>query len=371
MSSTEAAILAGILKAPSRLAPHINPADAWDRAKLVLEAMAEVGALTPEAADRFAERPPAIRKSGIGNHVRFFTDWAATRAATLVPGVETRSIIIHTTLDPAMQRAAADALSRGLETEGADRGAHEGAVIALDHDGAVRAMVGGSRYGRSQFNRAVSARRQPGSAFKLFAYLAALERGLEPEDKYVDSAISIDGWAPRNFTGQFYGKMTAREAFARSINTVAVQIAEDTGRERVRDMAKRMGIQTPVDPVASLPLGTEEVSLVDLTSAYSVVASGGFAADAYTITEITSLEGEVLYRRRPKGTFAVISRPVVEKAADMLTAVVAWGLVKQQELTARQRAKPEPAKTAATQYLSASPVISRLAFGLAMMTIPP
>lgn len=325
LSVTESALLAGLLKAPSRLAPHINPDGAWERAQLVLGAMVEVGALTPEAGERLKRRQPTINRPKAGRHVYYFTDWIVAETRKLGDRVANQSIIVHTTLDPTAQRAAADALTRGLSLEGKAANASEGAVIAIDHDGAVRAMVGGSAYRNSQFNRATDALRQPGSAFKLFAYLAALERGLDPQDMYIDAPVTVEGWSPKNYTGRFSGQMTAREAFARSINTVAVKISENVGRGTVKDMAKRMGISTPVDAIPSLPLGTEEVKLLDLASAYGIVASGGYVADAYAITEITSLGGEVLYRRRPSKRFAVVSRSVVTKITDMLTAVVTWG----------------------------------------------
>lgn len=325
LTVSESAMLAGLLKAPSRLAPHINPDGAWDRAKLVLGAMADVGALTEAAAERLAARPPQIRSDGVGSHVRHFTDWVTSRAVSLAPKARGRSLVIYTTLDPAMQRSAYEATARHIAGEGQQKKASEVALIAMDHDGAVRAMIGGTSYGKSQYNRAILAKRQPGSAFKLFAYLAAMESGLKPTDRRVDAPITIEGWSPKNYSGRHHGEMTIREAFARSVNTIAVQVAEDTGRERVQAMAKRLGITTPVEPIASLPLGTEEVRLVDLASAYASVASGGFSADAYAISEITSLEGEVLYRRPLKRPIAVLSRPVANQAVDMLTAVVAWG----------------------------------------------
>lgn len=325
LSIAESAMLAGLVKAPSRLAPHINPDGAWDRAKVVLGAMADAGALSDAAADKIKTQPPTLRGAVNGTDVRYFTDWISGEVVRLIPDAAHRSLVVYTTLDPGIQRAAAMALERGLSGEGKQRGASQGAVVAVEHDGAVRAMVGGARYGTSQYNRAVQALRQPGSAFKLFSYLAALETGIEPDDRYRDAPISIDGWSPKNYSGTYAGDMTVEEAFARSINTVAVQVAERVGRDKVANMAKRLGISTPITPLPSLPLGTEEVKLIDLVGAYAAIANGGFAATAYGVLEVTTLEGQVIYRRTPERPKPVLTYPVVEDMAGMLTSVVKWG----------------------------------------------
>lgn len=325
LSIAESAMLAGLVQAPSRLAPHINPDGAWARAQVVLEAMASVGALTEAVVQKVKSQPPRLQGSAAGKDVRYFTDWVIQQSAGLLGNARGKSIVIYTTLDPGIQRAAAMALERGLKGEGAARNTDQGALVALEHDGAVRAMVGGADYGKSQFNRAVQALRQPGSAFKLFSYLAALEAGIKPKDRYKDAPISIDGWSPKNYSGTFSGNMTVEEAFARSINTVAVQVAERAGRDRVAAMAKRMGITTSVTSLASLPLGTEEVKLLDLAGAYAAVANGGFEAKPYAIVEITTLEGQVIYRRTPRRPRPVLAFPVVEDITQMLSSVVKWG----------------------------------------------
>lgn len=325
LSIAEAAMIAGLVKAPSRYAPHINPEGAWERAQVVLGTMATNSALTEAAAKKLKTQPPKLKQAAAGRDVRFFTDWVESRARSLIPTSKNKSLIIHSTLDPSIQRAAAMALNRGLAGEGKERGASEGAIVSIDHDGAVRAMIGGNDYAKSQYNRAVQALRQPGSAFKLFSYLAALETGLKTSDRYIDEKISVDGWSPKNYNGLYNGEMSATEAFARSINTVAVKIAEETGRDKVAAMARRMGISTKVDAIASLPLGTEEVKLVDLASAYAAIANGGHLAPAYGIVEITTLEGEVVYRRPPKRPVPVLAYPTVKNITEMLKSVVAWG----------------------------------------------
>jgi penicillin-binding protein 1A len=325
LSIAEAALLAGLVKAPSRLAPHINPDGAWQRAQIVLGTMSAAGHLSKAAAAKIKGEPPFIRTATAGRDVRYFTDAVEEEAHRIAPNARGQSLVIYSTLDPAMQRAASMAVERGLNGEGKRRNASQAALVALDLDGALRAMVGGSDYGKSQYNRATQAQRQPGSAFKLFTYLAALENGLKPTDRFIDRATIVGNWAPKNYSGTFSGEMSAQEAFARSINTIAVQIAEQTGREKAANIAKRLGITTPISAVASLPLGTEEVKLIDLTSGYAAVANGGYLAPAYSVVEISTLEGEVLYRRRPTPPRAVLTYPVAKDMSDMMASVVRWG----------------------------------------------
>lgn len=324
LSIAESAVLAGVVQAPSRLAPHINPDGAWNRGKVVLQALVATELLTKKAADSIAKNQPFFVSGGPGINVRYFTDWITQEADRILP-VRGQSLIVYTTLDPTMQVAATNALRRGLEGEGLKRNATQGALVAMDHDGAVKAMVGGSGYSKSQFNRATLAKRQPGSTFKLFAYLAAIEHGIKPNDIFNDTAIMIDGWSPKNYSGNHHGKMTATEAFARSVNTIAVQVAEKAGRDKVAAMAKRMGITTPVQALASLPLGTEEVRLIDLTSAYASVANGGLRAKAYGIVEISSLGSEVLYRHQATPPIPVLTQDTIEKITPMLKAVITQG----------------------------------------------
>lgn len=324
LSVAECAVLAGLVKAPSRLAPHINPDGAWQRGQIVLDSMALTGALTKEASIHLKETPPKFITQGYGADIRYFTDWAIQQASTLVDQ-NTRDIIIYTTLEPAAQVAAHQAVRRGLNGEGVKLNASQAALVSLAHDGAIKAMVGGLNYGKSQFNRAVTAKRQPGSTFKLFVYLAALEDGIKSDDIYKDEPITVDGWSPKNYSGTHYGDMEITEAFARSINTIAVKVSEQVGREKVATLAKRMGITTPVTPHPSIPLGTEEIKILDLASAYASVANGGFQVKPYAIVEITSLAGEVLYRHPWRATRPVLTGDVVDKIVPMLQAVITQG----------------------------------------------
>ena len=332
LSIAESAMLAGLVQAPTRLAPHINPDGAWNRAQTVLSAMVDNEALSEAAAAKIKRQRPRIITSGAGRDARYFGDWVISKARNLTNTPAGQSLIIYTTLDPAIQRAGALAVERGLEKEGQNQNVSQAALVAIDNDGAVRAMIGGANYADSQYNRAAQAERQPGSAFKIFPYLAALEQGIEISDRYIDERVTIDDWSPKNYSGEFNGEMTLREAFARSINTVAVQVTEKVGRDRVVSMAKRLGIQTNLSEVASLPLGTEEVKLIELAGAYASVANGGFRSEPYSIIEITSLEGEVLYRRTAEPPVPVLTREVAENMTQMMTSVIAWGSGKNAKL---------------------------------------
>lgn len=344
LSIAESAVLAGLVKAPSRLAPHINPDGAWERGQVVLAAMQTTGKLSAAAKQKISEQPPALRRPAAGRNVRFFTDWVETKARRLAPDLRGKSLIIFTTLDPSVQRAATLAVGRALDGEGQKNGASEAALVAIDHDGAVRAMVGGRDYAKSQYNRATQAKRQPGSAFKLFTYLAALEAGIKPMDRYIDGPTTVGDWAPKNYSGQFNGEMTAQEAFSRSINTIAVQISEKIGREKAAAVARRLGIKTAISNVPSLPLGTEEVRLLELAGSYATVANGGHLAQPYSIVEITTLEGEVIFRRRPSSPRSVLRSDTVEDITSMLTSVVKWGSGKNAAL-----ARPAAGKSGTSQ----------------------
>lgn len=344
LSIAESAVLAGLVKAPSRLAPHINPKGAWERARIVLSAMAANQVLTRAAADKISEQPPAIKSAVAGRNIRYFTDWVESEARRLAPNARGKSLLIFTTLDPSVQRAATLAVARGLNGERKTRGATQGALVAIDHDGAVRAMVGGKDYGESQYNRATQARRQPGSAFKLFTYIAALEAGIKPTDRYDDKATVVGDWAPKNYSGKFNGEMSIQEAFARSINTIAVQVSEQIGRDKAASVAKRLGVNSRISAVPSLPLGTEEVGLLELTSSYAAVANGGHSAAPYSIVEIATLEGEVLFRRTPRPPYTVMRSDIVDDMSRMLTSVVKWGSGKNAAL-----ARPAAGKSGTSQ----------------------
>ncbi len=257
----EAAMLAGLLRAPSNYNPIADDVVADQRALLVLQNMVASDYLTQEEADKIASegrsQSNVVESDRTGQH---FADWVMDQVSSYVGFVD-RDLVVVTTLDPRLQRMAQAELVRVLDEGGPEKDASQAALVSMSPDGAVKAMVGGRDYGSSQFNRATQSLRQPGSAFKAFVFLAGLEQGMTPESKMTDSPLSIEGWKPDNYEGRYYGDVTMREAFARSLNSVAVQISEQVGRQRVTEMARRLGITADITPGPSLALGSSGVSL--------------------------------------------------------------------------------------------------------------
>ncbi len=311
----EAAIIAGLVKAPSHYAPSSDPAAAKERARTVIAVMVDAGKLTPGQASAVDIDGLAFAPQPRQNNVRYFTDWVLGQLDTLTDET-VEPLIVQTTLMPGMQRAAEVAIQTGTP-EGA-----QGALVAMSTDGAVRAMVGGKDYVSSIYNRAVAAQRQPGSAFKLFVYLAALEDGVEPDDIVVDEPISFGNWSPRNSNGKFLGEMTVRDAFSRSVNTVAVQLASRVGFDTVADMARRFGISTPISRLPSMALGTSDVTLLELTTAYASVARSGIEARPYAITRITTSRGRVLFTHEAPESRTLVAPWVAAKMTALMQSVV-------------------------------------------------
>jgi penicillin-binding protein 1A len=318
LSLEEAAIIAGLVKAPSRYAPSSDPRKAKRRAKTVIAVMADAGKITTAqaaAADvdslRFAPQPKQ-------NNVRYFTDWVLAELETLTDET-VEPLVVTTTLMSGMQQAADRSISANTP------GKAQGALVAMSTDGAVRAMVGGKDYVSSIYNRAVSARRPGGSAFKLFVYLAALEDGVEPDDIVVDEPVSFGNWSPRNNDRTYRGEVTVRQAFALSINTVAVQLAARVGFDTVADMARRFGVTTRIDRRPAMALGASDVNLLEMTSAYASVARGGVEATPYAITKVTTSRGRTLYTREAEEPRMLVAPWVAAKMTDLLKAVVDSG----------------------------------------------
>ena len=296
----EAAMLAGLLKAPSRYTPTRSLTRANDRTALVLDSMVEAGFLTSQERKQAHASPARIRPAAASAGSDYVLDWVAAQIPDYV-GPSGKDIIVTTTIDLDLQRAAEKALAGTLDEFGETRQASEGAVVSLSPQGAVRALVGGRAYQNSPFNRAITARRQPGSAFKPFVYVAAMEAGWLPWHVLVDKPLSRGRWAPSNYTRTHRGSVTLETALAQSINTVAVDLGDRVGRETVIAAARRFGILSPLEPHPSLALGTQEVSLYELTAAYSPFANGGLRALPHIIAEIKTKDGEVIYaRQEPK-----------------------------------------------------------------------
>jgi len=339
----EAAVLAGLVRAPSRDNPIVAPKRAAERANLVLAQMARSGWLNDTAAARARREEVRFGAGRVDNPgARYFSDWVLDRVDDYV-GYVSGDLIVRTTLDPRMQRHAQEAAARVLE-DNAKRSVSQAALVAMSPDGAVRALVGGRDYGESQYNRATRALRQPGSAFKLFVFLAALESGIRPDDPVSDRPITVQGWSPRNAGTVYRGDVTFREGAARSSNAVAVALTERVGRDKVIRVARRLGITSPLRPDPSLALGTHEVTLLELTGAYAAVANGGEGVWPYGIEEIRDGGGRVLYRRRGDGPGRAVAAEQIAGLNDLFTAVMAWGTGK----TARI-GRPAAGKTGTNQ----------------------
>ncbi len=343
LSLYESAMLAGLLKAPSRYNPLANAKAASGRAALVLQAMTEAGFISAsEAAAARRTRHVAPPSAG-GAGRRFFADWVLEQIPSFA-GYTERDLTVVTTLDPRLQVLAEAQVGAMLKGSGAARGASQAALVALAPDGAVRAMVGGRDYRTSQFNRATQSLRQPGSAFKPFVYLAALEAGLRPDDRFHDAPITIDGWSPRNYANRYYGEVTLRDSVARSLNSVAVRVSERVGRDKVIEVARRLGITTKLAAGPSIALGVSEVSLIELTGAYATFANRGRGVWPYGVVEIRDSGGRVLYRRSGSGPGQVIEPGHVAAMNDVLGSVIAWGTGK-----AARIGRPAAGKTGTSQ----------------------
>ena len=324
LSLGESAMIAGLLKAPSRDNPFNNPGRAIGRTTTVIDSMVEAGLVDRDRAGKAKATPLVLAIAGnTGGDARYATDWVTARASEYI-GVATRNLIISTTIDATLQEAARDALHSGL-AEGGPASAGEGAIVSMTPDGAVIAMVGGSGYSKTQFNRAVHAYRQPGSAFKLFVYLAALEAGWHPDTGVEDRPVTINGWSPGNFSDRHEGMMTLADAFAGSVNTVAADTAWKVGIPNVIEVAHRLGIDRELPRVPSLALGTTELSLLELTGAYGTMANQGRAAWPWVIREIRTSSGEVLYRRHSLSAPRLIDPAVHAAMTAMLGKVMEVG----------------------------------------------
>jgi len=327
VNAHEAAVIAGLLKAPSRLAPTANVARARTRAAEVLDNMVEAGFMTPSQRLAAGELPLgtiAVANATALRSGRYFSDWLADKVQGFV-GAQTRDLVVVTTLDSRLQRAAEIALEDILAREGPKVEVSQGAFVLMRPDGAVQAMVGGRSYAQSAFNRAVDARRQPGSAFKAFVYLAAVEQGLRADARIADTPVQIGTWRPRNFDNRVSGEISVREAFARSVNTSAVRIAQQAGIDNVVRTARSLGIASPIQRNLSTALGSSEVNLLELTGAYAAFANGGNGVLPYAISEIRDTSGNVLYRRQGSGPGPVMSRAALATMTDLMQAVVASG----------------------------------------------
>ena len=292
----EAAMLAGLFKAPTKYAPSVNLPAARARANDVLSNLVQSGFMTEGQVIAARRNPANVVDRAQAESPDFFLDWAFDEVQRLSPRFTQRSLVVHTTIDMSLQKAAEDSIESSLLEYGEHYNAKQGASIIIENGGAVRAMVGGRDYGESQFNRATKALRQPGSSFKIYTYSVAMENGMTPTSTIVDAPITWGNWSPHNYENRYEGKITLTTAIAKSINTVPVRLAKEKfGIQPIRDMAKALGVETPIRNDKTIPIGTSEVTVLDQATAYSVFPAGGMQSRRHGITEIAGYDGKVLY----------------------------------------------------------------------------
>ena len=333
----EAAVLAGLMKAPTKLAPNRNPSGAAERAAQVIAAMVQEGYVT-DAAGKAALAQPAhtVKEHGNGA-VNYAADYVMDMLDDTIGAVD-EDIVVSTTISPAMEQAGERALVDGLAKSGGKYGVSQGALVSLDIDGGIKALIGGRDYADSQFDRAVSAKRQPGSSFKPFVYLSALEAGLTPETVREDGPITIKGWHPENYSREYFGPVTLTKALALSLNTVAVRLGVEVGPRTVVRTAHRLGITSDLQPNASISLGTSEVSPLELTAAYAPFANGGIAVQPHIITRVKTAAGKLLYQRRNANLGRAVDPAYVGMMNAMMEETLLIGTARKAELPGWQAA---------------------------------
>jgi len=344
LNLTEAAMIAGSVKAPARYNPLSDMDAGLERAKVVLAAMQDAGFIDANTFN-LAEttRPRVVRANGTPGS-GFFADWIMAHLSDYV-GATSEPLIVETSFDLDAQTMAERAVTQGLATEGQKFNANQAALVAMTPDGAVRAMVGGRDYGGSGFNRATDAVRQPGSAFKPFVYLTALEHGHRIDEMVNDGPVDIHGWKPTDYEGHFKGRIPLIEAFADSSNSVSAQLTAELGPPEVVRTARRLGIVSPLSAVASLALGTSGVTPLELTGAYATIANGGYAAQPFGVVRIRTRSGQILYEHRPPAATEVISADNDFQMTRLMSEVTASGTGK----AARLDDRPTAGKTGTTQ----------------------
>jgi penicillin-binding protein 1A len=337
LSLAEAAMLAGLVQSPSRLAPSHNPDGAERRARVVLADMEEQKLASADAVRAALAHPAHAVKAATTGSVNYVADWVMD-AVNDVVGRFDEDIVVETSIEPSLQSAAERALADVLAQKGDKFGVGEGAVIAMTPDGTVRALVGGRSYAESQFNRAIAAKRQPGSAFKPFVYLTALEHGLTPDSVREDSPIVVRGWKPENYEHEYLGPVTLTQALANSLNTVSVRLTLEFGPATVIRTAYRMGINSLLEPNASIALGTSEVSPLELVSAYAPFANGGYAISPHVIARVRSTDGKLLYARPNQPMGRIVDARNVAMMNEMLHETLVGGTARHADLPGWQAA---------------------------------
>ena len=341
---TEAAMLAGSVKAPAKYNPLADADASQQRAQLVLKAMEDVGFIDRDTRLAAAQTRPRVMRASATPGSGYFADWVIGQLNGLI-GASPEPVVVETSFDLETQGLAEAAVQRGLAAEGGKLNASQGALVAMTPDGAVRAMVGGRSYAQSSFNRASDAVRQPGSAFKPFVYLTAFEHGHAPDDVMHDGPVTIGKWTPTDFEDEYQGDMTLVKAFAVSSNSIAAQLTQEAGPRAVAATARRLGIASPLDEVASLALGTSGVTPLELTGAYAAFANGGESAAPFGILKVRTVSGKVLYVHPAREAVTVMSPENDAAMTRLMNETVASGTGKAAKLADR----PVAGKTGTTQ----------------------
>ncbi len=324
VSLSEAALLAGLLKAPSRLSPARDPKAAEERAQIVLAAMAEQGMIGNRELTEAMSAPATRAAAYWTGSEHYVADRVMEELPQLIGDVRA-DVIVDTTVDLTLQKMAEKTMRRLIDEQGRKLDVSQGALVSIDNTGAVRAMVGGYDYANSQFDRASEARRQPGSAFKPFVFLAALESGRTPESLRNDAPVKIGNWRPQNYNGKYYGEVTLTTALAKSLNSVAAQLAMEVGPKAVAEAAHRMGVESKLDANTSIALGTSEVTPLELTAAYVPFANGGYRPDVHFVRRVTTTSGEVLYEHSNDGVKRVLRPEIVAMMNAMMAETIRSG----------------------------------------------
>jgi len=327
----EAAMLAGLVKSPSRLAPNRNPEGAEKRAQTVLTAMADAKFITETQAKASIGHPSYNVKAAGAGTVNYVADWIGEVLDDLIGQID-QNIVVETSIDPKLQSVAEASIIDELAAKSVKFNVSQGALVAMTPEGAVRAMIGGRNYADSQYNRAVTAKRQPGSAFKPFVYLTAIEAGLTPDTIRQDAPLDVKGWKPENYTHEYFGAVTLTQGLAMSLNTVAVRLGLEVGAKNVVRTAHRLGIASKLETNASIALGTSEVSLTELVGAYAPFANGGRGVTPHVVTKIRTPEGKVLYARLPDQLGQVIEPRSVAMMNTMMQETLLSGTARKAEI---------------------------------------
>jgi len=339
----EAAMLAGLLKAPSRLSPAHDPKAAYERAQLVLAAMHEEGMISDPEYTIAVAKPMIKAASYWSGSENYAADYAVSQLPYLI-GKTDRDITVETTLDLRLQKTAETSIRNQISKYGKARNVTQGALVSIDKSGALRVMVGGVDYADSQYNRATEAKRQPGSAFKPFVYLAALEQGRTPNSVRNDTPVKIGSWTPRNAGGKYMGAVTLTTALSHSLNSVAAQLIMEVGPETVIEVAHRLGIHSGLTDNASIALGTSEVSLLELTGAFVPFANGGYKPQVYLIRRITDSRNEVLYDIGNITATRILQSQIVSMMNAMLEQTIVTGTARRANI-----GRPAAGKTGTSQ----------------------